>query len=295
MKKCCGSPHSRFRKQRHELDPTAALGFGAVALFVDRASLVDQSFRLGDDNASIVADICRRLDGIPLAIELAAARVKVMSIPTLAQRLNERFEILTGGSRTALPRQKTLSALFDWSYDLLTPDERVMFNRVAIFAGGFTLDAASFVCAGDDSESADVLDLIASLVDKSLAMVDTSDASERYRMLESTRQYALAKLAASGERERLARRHADYFRDVAQKAEQSFGAVPLSEWLARLDPEAENFRATMDWALGRDNDVVLGGTVAGALEMFWWHGGAEAEGFRWIEACAQDDRCRRAR
>jgi predicted ATPase/class 3 adenylate cyclase len=266
------------------LDPAAACTFGAVALFVDRASLVDQSFRLGDDNASIVSDICRRLDGIPLAIELAAARVKVMSIPTLAQRLNERFEILTGGSRTALPRQKTLSALFDWSYDLLSPEERVLFNRVAIFAGGFTLDAAALVCGGDGIEPRDVLDLIASLADKSLVVVDTSGAQERYRMLESTRQYALAKLTASGERESLARKHADYFCGVAQKAERGFGEMPLSEWLARLELEVENFRAAMDWALVRGQDVALGGSVAGALEMFWWHGGVEAEGFRWIEA-----------
>ena len=267
-----------------KLDPTTALGFGAVALFADRASLVDQSFRLGDDNASIVSDICRRLDGIPLAIELAAARVKVMSIPTLAQRLDERFKVLTGGSRTALPRQKTLSALFDWSYDLLSPEERVLFNRVAIFAGSFTLDAAALVCAGDSIEAGDVLDLVASLADKSLVVVDTSGNRERYRVLESTRQYAMEKLTASGERERLARQHADYYRVVAQNAAASFGAVPLSEWLARLEPDVENFRAAMDWALVRDQDVPLGSAVAGALEMFWWHGGVEAEGFRWIEA-----------
>jgi predicted ATPase/class 3 adenylate cyclase len=266
------------------LDPTAALRFGAVALFADRASLVDQSFRLGDDNALIVSDICRRLDGIPLAIELAAARVKVMSIPNLAQRLTERFKILTGGSRTALPRQKTLSALFDWSYDLLSPKERELFGRVAIFAGSFTLDAAAYVCADDGIDQEDVLDLIDSLADKSLAVVDTRGKRERYRVLESTREYALAKLTASGERERLARRHAGYFRDIAQKAERSFGAMPLSEWLAILESDVENFRAAMDWALVRDQDIALGGSIAGALEMFWWHGGAEAEGLRWIKA-----------
>jgi len=266
------------------LAPAAALTFGAVALFADRASLVDQSFRLGDDNAFIVSDICRRLDGIPLAIELAAARVKVMSISTLAQRLNERFEILTGGSRTALPRQKTLSALFDWSYDLLSPEERVLFNRVAIFAGSFTLDAATFVCTGDGIERRDLLDLIASLADKSLLVVDTSANLERYRMLECTRQYALAKLAASGERDRLGRRHAEYFQGVAQEAERTFGAMPLGEWLARLEPEVENFRAAMDWALVRDQEVALGGSIAVALQMVWWHGGVEAEGLRWIEA-----------
>jgi predicted ATPase/class 3 adenylate cyclase len=266
------------------LDAASAIKFGAVALFADRALLVDQSFRLGDDNAPLVSDICRRLDGIPLAIELAAARVKVLSIPNLAQRLNERFKILTGGSRTALPRQKTLRALFDWSYDLLSPEERALFNRVAIFAGSFTLDAAGSVCADHGIDQNDVLDLVASLSDKSLVVADTTGDQERYRVLESTRQYALGKLEASGERERLARRHADYFLDAARKADASFGAVPLSEWLARLEPEVENFRATMDWALGRGQQVALGGSVASALVMFWWHGGAEAEGLRWINA-----------
>jgi predicted ATPase len=140
------------------------------------------------------------------------------------------------------------------------------------------------VCADDGIEQEDVLDLIDSLADKSLVVVYTRGKQERYRVLESTREYALAKLTASGERERLARRHAGYFRDVAQKAEKSFGAMPLSEWLAILESDVENFRAAMDWALVRDQDVALGGSVAGALEMFWWHGGAEAEGLRWIKA-----------
>jgi predicted ATPase len=266
------------------LDAASAIKFGAVALFADRALLVDQSFRLGDDNAPLVSDICRRLDGIPLAIELAAARVKVLSIPNLAQRLNERFKILTGGSRTALPRQKTLRALFDWSYDLLSPEERALFNRVAIFAGSFTLDAAGSVCADHGIDQNDVLDLVASLSDKSLVVADTTGDQERYRVLESTRQYALGKLEASGVAARPPRRHADYFLDAARKADASFGAVPLSEWLARLEPEVENFRATMDWALGRGQQVALGGSVASALVMFWWHGGAEAEGLRWINA-----------
>ena len=126
------------------------LEYGAIALFVDRAQAADTRFILTDDNAPIVAEICRRLDGIPLAIELAAARVKILSVPNLAQRLNERFKILTGGSRSALPRQKTLTALIDWSYDLLTPHEQMLFNRVGIFAGGFSLDAATAVCGGED-------------------------------------------------------------------------------------------------------------------------------------------------
>ncbi len=151
------------------------MDFGAVALFADRATLVDTVFQLTDDNTPIVAEICRRLDGIPLAIELAAARVKVLSIPNLAQRLNDRFKILTGGSRTALPRQKTLSALIDWSYDLLTPQEQMLFTRIAIFAGGFSLDAATAVCGGDGLDEIEMLDLLSSLTDKSLVVADTAE------------------------------------------------------------------------------------------------------------------------
>jgi len=258
--------------------------YGAIALFVDRASVADLRFALTDDNAPIVAEICRRLDGIPLAIELAAARVKVLSISNLAQRLNERFRILTSGSRTALPRQKTLAALIDWSYDLLSAQEQTLFSRASVFAGTFTLDSAASICARDGIEAVDVLDLTASLVDKSLVVADTGGDQERYRLLESTREYALAKLVASGESERFARRYAEFFRGAAQEADTQLDAIPLGEWLARLEPEVENFRAVLEWALDKARDAPLGGAIAGALEMFWWHGGLEAEGRRWIEA-----------
>ena len=265
------------------VDSTNAAEFGAIALFADRASLVNQSFSLSDDNAPIVADICRRLDGIPLAIELAAARVKVLSVAHLDQRLNERFKILTAGNRTALPRQKTLAALIDWSYDLLSDLERRLFNHVSIFAGSFTIDAASFVCACEDIPEADIFDLIASLADKSLVVADTAESQERYRLLESMREYALAKLAASGERENVSRRHAEYFLAIARTAEQNFNSMPLSSWLGQLTPEIENFRATLEWALGGKRDIQIGAGLASALEMYWWHGGLEAEGRRWVE------------
>jgi predicted ATPase/class 3 adenylate cyclase len=265
------------------VDSARAMDFGAVALFVDRASLVNQSFCLNDDNAPIVADICRRLDGIPLAIELAAARVKVLSVAHLDQRLNERFKILTAGSRTALPRQKTLSALIDWSYDLLSEQERRLFNQVSSFAGSFTIDAASFVCCCPEIPESEIFDLIASLADKSLVAADTTGSQERYRLLESMREYALEKLTAGGERENVTRRHAEYFLAAAQTAERNFNAMPLSGWLGTLEPEVENFRATLEWALGAKYDIAVGATLASALEMFWWHGGLEAEGRRWVE------------
>ena len=260
-----------------------AAQYGAVALFVDRAALADARFTLTDDSAPVVVEICRRLDGIPLAIELAAARAKVLSLSNLAHRLNERFKILTAGSRTALPRQKTLGALIDWSYDLLSTREQTLFDRVSIFAGTFTLDTATFVCAGNGIDEIDVLDLIASLVDKSLLVADTTGDHERYRLLESTREYGLEKLTLRGEREPLARRYAERFLGVALEADRKLDSMPLSEWLARLDPDVENFRAVLEWALDQRRDAALGGAVAGALEMFWWHGGLEAEGRRWIE------------
>ncbi|MBC5825003.1 MAG: adenylate/guanylate cyclase domain-containing protein, partial [Candidatus Eremiobacteraeota bacterium] len=264
--------------------PEAIMEFGAAALFVDRARSVDKSFALTDDTAPVVAEICRRLDGIPLAIELAAARVKVLSIPNLARRLSERFKILTGGSRTALPRQQTLSALIDWSYDLLSPRERTLFNRVGIFAGGFGLEAASAVCAGDGIDEIDVLDLLASLADKSLVVADTGGDSERYRLLESTRAYALDKLLAGREHEALTRRHAAYFHVVALQADQSYGRGSSFAWLARIAPETDNFRAALEWALTRGNDVALGCALAAALRWLWRDGGLGAEGRWWIGA-----------
>jgi predicted ATPase/class 3 adenylate cyclase len=267
-----------------DLAPNAAIQFGAVALFVDRAALVDQTFRLHDHNAPIVVDICRRLDGIPLAIELAAARVKMMSVASLAQRLNERFKILTGGSRTALPRQKTLAALIDWSYDLLAEQEQSMFNRAAIFAGSFTLDAATHVCAGDGLHDDDVIDLMCSLADKSLVVIDTDEDEERYQLLESTRQYGLKKLAASGECERLEQRYAGHYMELAGRFDRSLSTMELSTWLATVERELDNCRAVLEWALGDQNDANLGGSLAASLEMFWWHAGIEAEGRRWIEA-----------
>ncbi|MBV8529872.1 MAG: adenylate/guanylate cyclase domain-containing protein [Candidatus Eremiobacteraeota bacterium] len=265
-----------------DLTAAAIVEFGAVALFVDRARSIDRSFTLTDDTAPIVADICRRLDGIPLAIELAAARVKVLSIPNLAQRLSERFKILTGGSRTALPRQKTLGALIDWSYDLLTPQEQTLFNRVGIFAGGFSLDAATAVCSAEDLDEIDILDLLSSLTDKSLVVADTTGEQERYHLLESTRAYAVEKLTADGAREELARRHAEYFRDQALAAAERYGTGSAFAWLAVVELELDNDRAALEWALTRGNDAELGGGIAGALAGLWRNAGLAVEGRYWI-------------
>ncbi len=260
-----------------------ALRYGAIVLFVDRAKSADTRFTLTDNTAPIVAEICRRLDGIPLAIELAAARVKVLSVPHLAQRLNERFKILTGGTRSALPRQKTLTATIDWSYDLLTPQEQLLFGRLGVFAGGFGLDAATKVCSGDGVDEIQIFDLLASLTEKSLVVADTSGEQERYRLLESTTAYALEKLSASGDRERFARRHAEYFRELAEAADERYDSTSTFAWFDAVTLELDNYRAVLEWALKRENDAVLGGVIAGALERFWFPASLEAEGRYWIE------------
>jgi len=259
-----------------------ALGYGAIVLFVDRAKAADNRFALTDDTAPVVADICRRLDGIPLAIELAAARVKVLSLPHLAQRLNDRFKLLTGGSRSAVPRQKTLSALIDWSYDLLTSQEQILFNCLGIFAGGFSLDAATAVCAGEGIDEINILDLLSSLTNKSLVVADTGGEKERYRLLESTRAYALEKLATTGELARLARCHGEHFCGDAQAADLRYRMGSTAAWLASRELELDNYRATLEWALTDRHDVALGGTVAGALEQLWYQGGLTVEGRYWI-------------
>ena len=256
--------------------------FGAIALFVERARAADTRFSATDSAMPIIAEICRRLDGIPLAIELAAARVKILTIPNIAKRLDDRFKILTGGSRSALPRQKTLTALIDWSYDLLSPQEQSMLARVSIFAGGFGLDAATAVCAGDGVDDIDVLDLLSSLTDKSLIVADTARERERFRLLESTRAYAMDKLAVGDERDRLARRHAEYFREHAAAADVRYFTTPTAAWIASEEIEIDNYRAALDWALAGSRDAPLAAAIAGTLLHLWMLAGLLVEGRYWI-------------
>jgi predicted ATPase/class 3 adenylate cyclase len=257
--------------------------FGAIALFVERASAAYTRFSVTDSAMPVIAEICRRLDGIPLAIELAAARVKILTIPNLAKRLDDRFKILTGGSRSALPRQKTLTALIDWSYDLLSPQERSMLARVSIFAGGFGLDAATAVCAGEGIDESDVLDLLSSLTDKSLIVADTARERERFRLLESTRAYSMEKLTAGGERDHLARRHAEYFRENARAADARYFHSPTAAWIASEELEIDNNRAALEWALTDGRDVPLAAGIAGNLLHLWILAGLLVEGRYWIE------------
>ena len=275
--------------------PTLAVP-GAVELFVDRAAAANRAFVLDDANADVVSDICAKLNGIPLAIEMAAARLNVLSVSSLNDRLTGRLRLLKRSESGTLPRQRTLSALIDWSYDLLSPAERSILNRCAIFAGGFTLDAATEVCADAGQDSFDALDRLAALVDQSLVIADTLVETERFHLLESTRAYALERLDACGERESTSRRHAEYFARVARAADQSYGSTKTSRWLPALEAETANFRRALEWTLRDGHDPALGGAIAGALERFWINGGFEVEGRNWLRfALDRLDEMRRTR
>jgi len=262
-----------------------AMRYGAVALFRDRARSVEKRFELTNDNVPAVVEICRRLDGIPLAIELAAARVKTLAPQQLARRLDERFTVLTGGDRSALPRQQTMRALIDWSFDLLTEAERTLFRRLSIFAGGFTLDEATAVCTDQRVDAVAVFDLLTSLVDKSLVQADIVRVGTRYRLLESTREYAREKLVASGEYAALAYAHAKTYCALAEALERVWHTTPSPEWLARVDPERENFRAALEWALEARGDVALGRLLASFSVVTFVS--SPAEGRRWVRAAQQ--------
>lgn len=267
-----------------DLTAEEAMRHGAVALFVERAIAATETFRLTDQNAFVVARLCQRLDGIALAIELAAPRLKALSIEQLEAKLSERFRILTGGSRTALPRQQTMRALVDWSYELLTDDEKQLFRRLAVFGGGWTLDAATAICADETIEDWMILDLLQSLVDKSMVVAELSGSEQRYRLLESTRQYAHELLQKSGELEPMQTRHAAYFLDYARQAAGRYWMTPTIAWIAVLLPENDNLRGALDWAFGEKRDLELGAALAGYLYRYWFLSSFEAEGRARIEA-----------
>ena len=252
----------------------------AVRLFVERAQLQQPHFAMTAWNCEAVRQICARLDGIPLAIELAAARVKVLPVEKIAERLDDRFRLLVDGSRTALPRQRTLRAMIDWSYDLLDDAEKSFFARLSVFAGGWTLAAAETVAAGDGIAQDEVLDLLGGLVDKSLVVTDES--GERYRMLETIRQYARDCLQEGGHGAATARRHRDYYLAFAEEAEPQLNGGPTQpECLARLDLEQDNLRAALAWSLEETERTEADLRICGALCRFWANRGHADEGARW--------------
>jgi predicted ATPase/class 3 adenylate cyclase len=261
-----------------------AIGYGAIALFVERASAAVESFRLTDENAPTIAQICRRLDGIALAVELAASRIKVLTPVQLLAMLSERFRVLTGGKRTALPRQQTMRAAIDWSYDLLDENEELMFRRLAVFSGGCTLEAAREVCGDQTIGEWEVFELLSSLIDKSLVSSEASGAEQRYRLLESTRQYALEKLEQSGGLDGMQRRHAAHYVARVEHALTTWDNTPTFAWLESLQADYDNFRGVMDWGLIERHDVELGAKLTGMLARYWRDGPYATEGRQRITA-----------
>ncbi len=262
----------------------------AARLFVERAIATQPIFAVTAGNAAAVAQICRRLDGIPLAIELAAARIKVLSADQIAGRLDGSFRLLTGGSRTGLPRQQTLRATMDWSYDLLSEQERAVLRRLSVFAGGWTLEAAEAVCAGEGVEAQDVLDLLTQLVDKSLVVAETQAGEARYRLLETVRQYGRERLAAAGETARATLRHRDWFLQLAERADPEMLGARQKTWLARLETEHDNLLAALECSRAEPDGAEAFLRLAGALMWFWFIHGHWREGRRWLEsAVARSD------
>jgi non-specific serine/threonine protein kinase len=258
------------------LSPDKLSAYEAPRLFVDRAAAVEPSFQLTAGNASAIAQVCQQLDGIPLAIELAARRVTALSVEQIAVRLDERFRLLTSGSRAALARQQTLAATVEWSYKLLDLAERALFDRLTVFAGGFDLDAAEHICSANQSASphvfqiSDVLDLLCRLVDKSLVVAEAgTDGVERYRLLETLRQYARERLAEKGELQAIRHRHAVYYRSLAVEAASHVLGADQVTWLDRLEREHENLQAALRFSIESQN-AELGLRIAASLHYFWY-------------------------
>jgi non-specific serine/threonine protein kinase len=255
--------------------------YEAVRLFIERAISVQSDFALSDQNGPAVAQICQRLDGIPLAIELAAARVKALSVEQLAARLDDCFRLLTVGSRTALPRHQTLRATIDWSYSLLAEPERLALARLSVFAGGWTLEAAEAVCSGDGLDKSDILDLLSSLVSKSLVLYKEQAGNARYRLLETMRQYARNRLS-DADHARVRDRHLEFFLDLAEQAEPQLIGPDQIVWLERLDREHGNMRTALEWSR-RDGRAEAGLRLASALWRFWAIRSHFTEGRTWLE------------
>jgi predicted ATPase/class 3 adenylate cyclase/DNA-binding CsgD family transcriptional regulator len=266
--------------------PSLSLADAAIELFADRARRVRPDFRLTDANAAIAAEICRRLDGVPLAIELAAARVRVLSLTEIRDSLHDRFRLLTGGARTAVRRQQTLRASVDWSHALLTEPERVVFARLAVFMGGFNLDAAEAVAGDGDVERFQVLDLLTLLVDKSLVVAETASGPTRYRLLETVRQYALEKLGESGRADTVRARHRDYYTALAAMLDTP-AATGHEQRLEQADTEIDNLRAAFAWSC-ENSDIGVASQLASSLQPLWLARGRIREGLAWFDAALTD-------
>lgn len=275
-----------------DLDAAAASSFAdlrsisAVQLFLDRAADVAPGFleqEPAEAELQALVAICRRLDGVPLAIELAASRMSTLTLPALAERLEDRFQLLVSGSIDVLPRQQTLRATLDWSHDLLSSEEQTVFCRLGIFVGGWTLEAAQWVCSDDDVASSEVFGLLTSLVEKSLVVVQTDEVQPRYRLLDTMREYALERLAERAESQRIARRHARFAYLLAQRADASIGSTPILLAIQPLLAELDNLRAALHWTLVEENDVLLGTRLAASFGLSLSRLLRSAEARRWCD------------
>jgi predicted ATPase len=264
--------------------PATLAAYGAVQLFLERAQALKPEFELTSENAPAVAEICARLDGLPLAIELGAARVRILSPQALLGRLSQRLALLTGGARDAPARQRTLRDTIEWSYGLLSASEQRLFARLSVFLGGHTIDAAEAVCDPTGELDVAVFDGIASLVEKSLLRQEEGPANEpRFSMLETVREFALDRLERSGEGALLRQRHADYFVALAEEAEPEILGADQILWLERLEAERDNFRAALSWSLGR-GETELALRLIGSLRRAWVARGYLSETRKWLEA-----------
>jgi len=263
-------------------------GYGSARLFLERALYRPSAFALTPENAGAVAEVCRQLEGIPLPIELAAARVGVLAVEQISERLSDSLDLLAGGGRTLTSRQRTLRGSLDWSHALLDEPEQKLFRRLAVFAGGWSLEAAETVCSEDGLERGDVLNLLGELVDKSLVMVGaTANGATRYRMLEPIRQYAREKLEECAEADAARGRHAAFFLDVAEEAEPELAGPRSGPWVELLKEEHDNLRAALSWVLRR-RETELGQRFGAALWRFWYGRGDLSEGRRWLERILAD-------
>ncbi|GII53760.1 LuxR family transcriptional regulator [Planotetraspora thailandica] len=255
----------------------------AIRLFAERAAAVVQGFEVTAANQEAVEAVCRRLDGLPLAIELAAVRLRALSVEQVLDRLDDRFRLLTSGSRAAFPRQRTLRALMDWSYELCTGQERLLWQRVSVFTGGLDLEAAEEVCSGDGIAATDVLDLVTGLVDKSILVREEQRGAVRYRLLETIRQYGKERLAASSQERAMRRRHGEYYRSVAADARaELFGPTQVT-WFARLSDEQANLRTALEFFFSEPCEYAKGLAMTTDLLYHWIKGYYLGEGRRWLE------------